>query len=77
MAKFSTRLLSALLGGLMLFIVLFFTGLLIEAALNALKARAIYGIPQWSIPTVMGAFGFTEAMAYELSRRLDEEATTK
>ena len=77
MAKFSTRLLSALLGGLMLFILLFFTGLLIEAALKTLGAFTIYGILPWTIPIVMGAFGFTEAMAYELSRRLDEEATTK
>ena len=77
MAKFSTRLLSALLGGLMLFVLLFFTGLLIEAALNVLGALKLYVVPKWSIPIVMGAFGFTEAMAYELSRRLDEEATTK
>ena len=71
--KFTTRFLSAVMHGMMMFIVGFFGGLLIEATLNVMGALAAYNIPQFTIPSLCGTFGFLNSIAYEMSRRLDEE----
>jgi hypothetical protein len=74
-AKFSTRLLAAAIHGLFLFVLLFFVGILIEGALFTMGAMTTYHITQFEIAAILGALGFTNSIAYELSRRLDEETT--
>ena len=73
-SKFSTRLLSAAIHGLFLFVLLFFAGILIEGALFTMGADVTYGIVKFEIASILGALGFTNSIAYELSRRLDEES---
>ena len=74
-AKFSTRLLTAAVHGIFLFTLLFFAGLLVEAALWTMGAMGVYNLQQYTIATILGALGFFNSIAYELSRRLDQEET--
>jgi len=72
-AKFSTRLLTAAVHGIFLFTLLFFAGILIEGALFTMDAMAAYGLVKFEIASLLGALGFFNSIAYELSRRLDQE----
>ena len=67
---FREQIITAFVYGLLLFTVFFFMGLLIEGALNIMGALTLYGIPQFTIPTLLGAFGFIQPFAYELAKRL-------
>ena len=69
--RFATQMLASFVHGLLMLVLLFFVGLLLEAALNSLGALTVYGIPSFAIPITLGAFGFLQAIAYELSRRLE------
>lgn len=70
MVKFSTRLLAGFIHGLMMAITMFFTGALLESAWHTL---ATLPYPTGTIPTILGAFGFVSSIAYEVSRRKDDE----
>jgi hypothetical protein len=72
-AKFSTRLMSAFIHGIFIFVLLFFAGLLIEGAIFMLGANDYYNIVKGEIPTLMGAIGFFNSIAYEFSRLIDQE----
>ena len=72
-AKFSTRLMSAFIHGIFIFVLLFFAGILIEGAVFMMDAQTYYHIIAGEIPTLMGAIGFFNSIAYEFSRRLDQE----
>ena len=69
--KFRDQIITAFVFGLLLFATFFFMGLLIEGALNVMGALALYDIPKWSIPSILGAFGFMQSIAYELAKRLE------
>ena len=69
--KFREQISTAFVFGLLLFVVFFFMGLLIEGALNIMGALALYNIPKWTIPSILGAFGFIHPIAYELAKRLE------
>lgn len=73
MPKFSSRLRSAVIHGMQGFTIWFFGGILIEGALNIMGALTLYGIPQFTIPAILGAWGFLNPVAYEASRQLDQE----
>jgi hypothetical protein len=64
---------SAFIHGIFIFMLLFFAGILIEGAVFAMKADELYNLVPGEIPTIMGAIGFFNSIAYEFSRRLDQE----
>jgi len=69
--KFRTQIIVCFVYGLLLFTVFFFMGLLIEGALTIMNALTLYGIPKFTIPATLGAFGFIQPFAYELAKRLE------
>ena len=69
--KFREQIITAFVYGLLLFTVFFFMGLLIEGALSIMGALVLYDIPKWTIPAILGAFGFIQPIAYELAKRLE------
>ncbi|MDI6720738.1 MAG: hypothetical protein QMD46_14175 [Methanomicrobiales archaeon] len=76
MAKFREQIITSFVFGLLLFVVFFFMGLLIEGALAIMGALTLYSIPQFTIPAVLGAFGFIQPFAYELAKRLETAPAT-
>jgi len=68
--RFREQILCAFMFGLLLFVLFFFAGLLIEGALTIMGALALYGVPKWTIPSLLGAFGFLQPICYELAKRL-------
>ena len=78
MTRMSTRMQTAFIHAMGLFVLFFFAGLLLEAALNVMGALTAYGIGKWTIPTLLGAIMFFFALAYGWSQVAeDQEATTK
>lgn len=73
MVKFSTRARSAFISGLRQFMTGFFAGMLVEGALMVMGALTLYNLPQFTIPSVLGALNFLRAQEYEASRQMDAE----
>lgn len=73
MARISTRMQTTFIHSMAFFVLFFFAGLLIEAALKVMGALAAYGLAQWTIPTLFGAIMFFFALANGWSQAVEEE----
>jgi len=73
MARISTRMQTAFIHSMAFFILFFFAGLLIEAALKTMGALAAYGLAQWTIPTLMGAIMFFFGLANGWSQAVTDQ----
>ena len=73
MARISTRMQTTFIHAMAFFVLFFFAGLLIEAALNVMGALTAYGLAQWTIPTLMGAIMFFFALANGWSQAVEDQ----
>jgi hypothetical protein len=58
----------AVIYGLLMLIVLFFVGVLMEAMLTSMGAMAAYGLVKFEIPIILGGFGFITPIAIALTK---------